>query len=109
VLPIVHVATNMPVDVVWGGPGLEELFWESSQAVDMGGVLIPVATAEHLIVMKLLAGRPKDLDDCAAIARGTDVDVSSIEELVETIAVGLGEDDIRAALAEFHRLRLRGR
>ena len=105
VLPITHVATNMPVDVVLGGPGLEELFLESSETLEIEGVRIRVPTAEHLVVMKLLAGREKDLDDAAAIGRARELDHAAIGELVESIAVGLGEDEIRRALAEL-RTRL---
>ena len=100
VLPVTHVATNMPVDVVLGGPGLEELFLESSEPLEIEGSRIQVPTAEHLVVMKLLAGREKDLEDATAIGRANALDNSAIEALVESIATGLGEDDIRRAFAE---------
>jgi hypothetical protein len=36
----------------------------------VAGVLIPVARAEDLIVMKVLAGREKDLADVVAVLEG---------------------------------------
>ena len=55
VLPLVHDGSGMPVDVVLGGPGLEQLFLAGSVKVDLGGLSIPVLCPEHLIVTKLLA------------------------------------------------------
>jgi hypothetical protein len=104
VLPFVHDPTRVPVDVVLGESPLEELFLQASEQVDVGeGVIVPVATAEHLIVMKLLAGRPKDLDDSTAIARANEVDFAEVELLADALAEGLGEHDILAALAELRR------
>lgn len=103
VLPLVYQATRMPVDLVLGGPGLEELFLHASERMDVGGVIVPVATAEHLIVMKLLAARPKDLEDALAMARAAEVDLDAIEQLATLLADDLGEHDILAALAELRR------
>ncbi len=46
----------MPVDIVLGGPGIEELFLERAEVHDIEGILVPVARAENLVVMKILAG-----------------------------------------------------
>jgi hypothetical protein len=102
VLPVVHDATSMPVDVVVGSAGLEQLFLQHSEAIVLDGVSVPVPLAEHLVVMKLLAGRPPDLEDATAMAR-VGVDLDAVEALASTIAEGLGEDDILQALKELHR------
>lgn len=103
VLPLVHEPTRMPVDVALGGPGLERHFLEASEVLDLEGVRVPVATADHLVVMKLLAGRSKDLDDATAIAQAGGVDLDAVAELVTRIAEGLGEGDIRHALESLRR------
>jgi hypothetical protein len=103
VLPLVHDASGMPVDVVIGGPGLEQLFLDAAEPVSLDDLVVPVASAAHLVVMKLLAGRPKDLDDAEAMVRAATMDLDEIEPLVEAIAEGLGEDDIRRALASVRR------
>ena len=63
----------MPVDIVLGGPGLEQMVLESAEPVQLEDLIIPVATAEHLVLMKLLAARPKDLLDAAAVVRATNL------------------------------------
>jgi hypothetical protein len=52
VLPFVHDASSMPVDIVLAGPGLEELFLERAQPQVVGGVPIPTACAEDIVAMK---------------------------------------------------------
>jgi hypothetical protein len=69
VLPFVHGPTQLALDVVLAGPGLEEEFLRTAKPVDFEGTRIPVIGAEELIVTKLLAGRPKDLDDVHDILR----------------------------------------
>jgi hypothetical protein len=69
VLPLVHARTRMPVDMVLARPGLEELFFAAAKERAIGDVRVPVAAAEDVITMKVLAGRAKDLDDALAIVR----------------------------------------
>src|SRR5437867_4056774 len=47
VLPLVHVASAMPVDLVLAGPGLESLFLQRAQLHTIESVAIPVASPEH--------------------------------------------------------------
>ena len=42
VLPFVHVATGMPLDVVLAGSGLEDEFLGRAKTTDMGGAKVPV-------------------------------------------------------------------
>lgn len=103
VLPLRYDAHALDVDIVLGGPGLEELFLGACESMDVGGAPVPVPTAEHLITMKLLAGRAKDLEDAEAVARAAAPDLTQVAALVDAIAEGLGEDDIRRALEELER------
>ncbi len=105
VLPVVHDATHMPVDVVIGGPGIEQLFLEESERMVLDDVEISIPSAEHLVVMKLLAARDLDLEDAAAIVQASDLDIQAVEALIEAIADGLGEDEPRRALEQL-RARL---
>ena len=65
ILPMVHDPTGLPVDIVLGGPGLEEEFARRAELIEIGNRKIPVATATDLATMKVIAGRPKDLRDVA--------------------------------------------
>ena len=61
VVPALHLTSGIPIDVVLGGPGLEQMFAERAEVKDIAGVVVPVATAEDIVAMKILAGREKDL------------------------------------------------
>jgi hypothetical protein len=94
VFPLVHVRTGLPVDVVLGGPGLEEDFAGRAEMVDIGGVEVPVATATDLVIMKMIAGRPKDFADVASLL-AIDPAIVDIEGARATLAVvddALGEE-----------------
>ena len=67
VLPLVHQASRLPLDLVLAGPGLEEGFLERAVEVSVRGTRFPVISAEDLIVVKLLAGRAKDVDDVRGV------------------------------------------
>ena len=42
---------------------------ERAVSVTVGGIPIPFATAEDLLLHKLFAGRPRDLEDAAGVVR----------------------------------------
>ncbi len=96
VLPVVHGASGIPVDIVLAGPGLEELFLDRARPIDVDGVSIPVARAEDIVVMKLIAGRPKDLDDIAAVlaAHPRDLDLTLVKDTVRMVEEALGQSDL---------------
>ncbi len=104
VLPVVHVRTSVPADLVIAGPGLEDAFLERATVHDLGGVRVPVARAEDVIVMKVLAGRDKDLDDVASIlaARAAVLDVKYISTTLTMVQEALGQSDL---LPIWERLR----
>jgi hypothetical protein len=62
-LPLVHGPTELPVDLVIAGPGLDQEFLARARPIDVGGLSVPVVSVEDLIAMKVLAGRRKDLED----------------------------------------------
>lgn len=41
--------------------------WDEATVVELGGVPVRVASRRHLVAMKRSAGRPRDLDDVAAL------------------------------------------
>ena len=70
VLPFVHRPSRIPVDVVLAGPGIEEQFFAGVEEHVIGDTRVPVVSAADLVVMKVLAGRPRDLDDVVAVIHG---------------------------------------
>jgi hypothetical protein len=101
VLPVFHRPTVFPVDIVLGGPGLEERFASAAQAVRIGRLTVPVATCAHLVLMKVLAARPKDLQDAATLldVRRNEIDDAELDELTRAMADALAEDDILSNLS----------
>ena len=103
VLPVLHVSSAFPADVVLGGPGLEELFLQRSVVRSIHGLEVPVASPEDLIVMKVLAGRRKDEEDVVAVlsAQQGKLDLTQIRQTLHDLTVALAQDDL---LPTFERL-----
>jgi hypothetical protein len=103
VLPIVHRSTAFPADVVLGGPGLEEAFLERAPIRAIHGLRVPVAAAEDLVAMKVLAGRRKDQEDIVAIlsAQSGKLDLTLIRKTLADLSEALAQDDL---LPLFERL-----
>ena len=97
VLPFVHRDSGVPVDVVLAGPGLEEEFLERARPVDLGGVVLPVISPEDLIITKILASRPKDLEDIRGILRErlAKLDLRRIRSRLRLLEEALGQDDLK--------------
>lgn len=100
VLPFLHPATEIPLDVVLAGPGLEELFLDRAREVELAGRTIPVICPEDLVVTKILAGRPKDLDDVRGILKEQQsrLDLDQIRETLTLLEQALGQSDLRPVL-----------
>jgi hypothetical protein len=96
VVPLVHVSTSIPVDVVLSGPGLEEAFLNAAVEVDVDGISVPVARAEDLVVMKILAARPKDIEDIVVIlaAQRRTFDDAQVRQLLVTLEEALDQSDL---------------
>jgi hypothetical protein len=96
VIPVVHRATKLPIDLVLAGPGLEQRFLDEVQLQRIGNRRIPVLTPENLIVTKLLAGRPKDLEDVRELiaSRGSALDHERVGELLELLEQALDQRDL---------------
>lgn len=99
VLPVVHRPTRMPADVVLAGPGLEEQFLARVEARTIEDVVVPVASASDLVVMKVLAGRPQDLDDTIAVlrAQGNGLDPARARTTLRELERALDRRDLVAA------------
>ena len=108
VLPLVHRATAMPLDLVLAASPLEEEFARRAIELDLGGVVAPVATAEDLIVMKLLAGRPKDLEDATGVirAQGQKLELHRIRTLLSLLDEALDGAELASRFESLWSARL---
>ncbi len=96
VLPFVHEATGMPLDVVLSGSGLEDEFLDRARVLDIGGLRVPTLEPSDLVIAKILAGRPKDIDDARGLlkARGKEIDSTRIESVLRLLQEALGQSDL---------------
>ena len=108
VVPFVHVPTTMPLDIVIAGPGIEDLFFDRVVVREIDGVRIRVASPEDLTVMKVLAGRPKDLDDVVAIlaAAREEIDIGYVRGTLRLLEEALAQSDLVPVFEQIlHRAR----
>lgn len=96
VMPFVHRATAMPLDVVLAGSGLEEEFLLRAREVDIGGVTVPLIDLEDLVIAKILAGRPKDVEDARALwrIRSSSLDEVRIRRILRLLEEALSQSDL---------------
>jgi predicted nucleotidyltransferase len=99
VIPFVHRASRMPLDVVLAGSGLEEEFLQRAISVDVSGSLVPVISPEDLIVTKILAGRPKDIEDIRGVIHEhrSRLDTARIRAVLELLEQALTQSDLLPA------------
>lgn len=94
VVPLVHVASGFEVDLVVAGSGLEDLAAARATRELVDGVAVPVAHATDLVVMKILAGRGKDVDDVRSLIAGGEVDVAEVRDLLAQLEEALAQSDL---------------
>ena len=99
VMPLVHQQTGLPVDIVLAGPGLEDEFLSRAVAHAIDGVTVPVVEVSDLVILKVLAGRPKDLDDLATLLRvqRSTIDAARVRKVLGLLEQALGQSDLLPA------------
>jgi len=96
VMPFVHRSSGMPLDVVLAGSGLEDELLDRARPMDAGGVTFPLIDPTDLILTKVLAGRPKDLDDARNLWRlhRQVLDAGRIRATLTLLEEALGQSDL---------------
>ena len=92
--------SGMEVDLVLAGSGLEAIALARASRVAIDGVEVPVAHATDLSVMKVLAGRGKDLDDLRSLLASGDVDLEEARDLLGQLEEALGRSDLLTRLED---------
>lgn len=110
VLPLIHLATGMPLDIVLAGPGLEEQFLDRAVVVQVDEFAVPVISPEDLVVTKVLAGRAKDIEDIRGVLqmRSASLDLEYIRRTLAIVEEALGQSDL-TPLFETEWSRAKGR
>ena len=103
VIPADHRASGWKIDVVLGGPGLEELIASEAVVRRIGRATVPLLRLEHLLTLKTLADRPRDVADVSrllAVHRAR-VTADEVRGLLRALEQALAEDGL---VARFDRL-----
>jgi len=95
VMLLVHSRTSIPVDLTLAGLPLEREALEAAVEVDFGGLTIRIPRPEDLVIYKLVARRPVDLDDAERLLaiHASIVDLDRVRRWVAEFAATLGEPD----------------
>ena len=104
VIPLVHLASGLPLDIVLAGPGPEEVFLRRTRRHEVDGVPVPVASPEDVVVMKILAGRSKDMEDALAIlVANRGLDKALVRDTLGLVERALDRRDLVPAFEELAR------
>ncbi len=101
VLPLAYADGDWALDLVLGGPGLEEDFLRRSIPTEVSpGFRVRIICPEDLVVTKVLAGRPKDLDDARSVvlAQREALDRDAVRHTLSMLEDALGVSDLMPAL-----------
>jgi predicted nucleotidyltransferase len=111
-LRVVHVATEIPLDVILAAEGIEQAMLARARTIDVEGVDVPFVGVEDLVALKLLAGRRKDLEDVRSVllAQGGRIDLALTRTVLSALQQGSeGRGDLLAKLDRVLSARSSGR
>lgn len=118
ILPLEHAATGFRLDVVRAGAGPEEQMLQRARMRRVGRRQVPYVDTNDLVVLKILAGREKDLEDVRSLMRTRTPELqptvvrqrlSEFERLLDdSTLVRLFEDQVQVATGPTRRLEARG-
>ncbi|MEX0608376.1 MAG: nucleotidyl transferase AbiEii/AbiGii toxin family protein [Balneolaceae bacterium] len=93
VLPLISLKNNIKVDLIFSFIDFERNAIQKALSVDIEGKKVQIVRAEDLIIYKLLAGRPKDLEDAKNVIEHnlTTIDIQEIDSVVQELVEGLQE------------------
>jgi predicted nucleotidyltransferase len=96
VLPARHEVSRIRVDFIFSSTPYEQQAIARAESVTLAGVPVAFARAEDLIIHKLFAGRPRDLEDAAGVIRrkGDQLDWAYMEEWIRQFATVPGREEL---------------
>lgn len=106
VLLIRHEATGIDVDLILGELPFEAEAIRRGKRGHVGGLVVPLATPEDLVVMKAVAGRPRDLEDIEGIlAAHPGLDARRVRTWLRRFSEGLEAPGIASSVEKLLRKR----
>lgn len=99
-----HKPSGVALDISLGWTGFEREALAEQSKVTFGSLRLPVASAEDLVVFKIVAARPVDLDDAKAlIALYPNIDRARVRARVRELTELMDEPERLAVLEQLLR------
>lgn len=100
VCPLRDRATDIRVDLIFSTTAYEHAAIARAVEVDVGGERVPFASAEDLILLKLFAGRARDLEDARSVVdrQGPRLDWRYLERWAAEFATVPGREELPGRL-----------
>jgi len=92
VLPALDETTGLRVDFIFSWTPYEQQALERAREVTVGGYPVRFASPEDVVIHKMLAGRPRDLEDVRSILRKQSLDLNYIRQWLRAFADTLSAD-----------------
>ena len=91
VLPCIEAATGIRVDLVFSNAGYERAAIARTVVACIGGEDVRFASVEDLLVQKIVAARPRDLEDARGVlVRHPDADMAYVRRWLAEFDAALG-------------------
>jgi hypothetical protein len=102
VLLLRHAPSSVPLDVSLAWLPFEEEAIHAGQQIDYAGVAIRVPRPEDLVIYKVVASRPRDIDDAEKLLllHGRTVDVGRMRRIVSQFCDALEDRSRERTLAD---------
>jgi hypothetical protein len=99
VLLLRHESSGVDVDVILGALPFEEEVLARISTIHVDGIPIALASPEDIVILKAVAGRPRDLGDIESVlAANPKLDYTRVRRWVREFAAALGKPDILKTL-----------
>ena len=98
VLPLIDSASGIPVELIFSPYGFEDEVIRGAIARDIGGISVRFISADDCVIYKVIAGRPRDLEDIRGILKRSRalLDFDKIEDNLHQIESAMGRSDLLA-------------
>lgn len=101
-----HTRTGIGVDLSAGALPFEEELVARASSYTVRGIEIPTASPEDLVVMKILASRPRDIADIEGLlVAHPSLDVARVRKHVRLFSAALETPELNKKLEELLRSR----
>lgn len=99
VLPVIHEETGIRIDFIFSFSPYEKQAIDRARKIRLLDRDVHFAAPEDVVIHKIVAGRPRDLEDVRGILlKNPDIDIDYIRLWLNEFSEALGDDEIRKRL-----------